>query len=302
MLEVADLRKTFRAHKRKVSALDGVSFVVKSGEVVALLGANGAGKTTTMRMIAGLIVPDSGTVRLEGYAPDTKGYNARLGVLLDTARSSSARLGVMENLEYTAALRGLSPKEAKIRALRLTDELGLVDKRDAPTQTLSKGMLSKLALANALIHQPRCMLLDEPTLGLDLEAGDALEERIKEMALSGVAVLLTTHQMEVADRLADRVVILVGGQVLLDKPRAELISQFGVQTYRLTFENSLENFSTHFPSTITGNQMTITLPDPHGLYTILDALHPRAIINIEKLEVDLGTIFRKAIKDAEVKA
>jgi ABC-2 type transport system ATP-binding protein len=300
MLKLENIQKTFRAIKREVKALTGVGFSVQAGEVVALLGANGAGKTTTMRIITGLMLPDAGSVRLEGFAPNTAGYTTRLGALLDTARSSAARFSVLENLEYAAALRGLDPKLAKARALQLTEELGLTDKRTAAAQTLSKGMQSKLALATALIHQPRCLLLDEPTLGLDLEASDALEVRVKEMAQSGTAVLLTTHQMEVAQRLADRVVILVDGSVLLDQPKAQLLSSFGAQTYRITLAQAPDNLVLDFVYSLDGNVLTVTLPAPDALYALFEVLRPQTIHNIEKLEADLGVVFRRVMHGAGV--
>jgi ABC-2 type transport system ATP-binding protein len=302
MLKLENIQKTFRAIKREVKALKDVSFSVQAGEVVALLGANGAGKTTTMRIITGLMLPDAGTVRLEGFAPNTVGYATRLGALLDTARSSAARFSVLENLEYAAALRGLDPKLGKARALQLTQELGLADKRTAAAQTLSKGTQSKLALATALIHQPRCVLLDEPTLGLDLEASDALEARVLEMAKSGAAVLLTTHQMEVAQRLADRVVILVGGAVLLDQPKAQLLGSFGAQTYRITLAQPPENLVLDLAYSLDGNVLTVTLPAPDALYGLLEALRPRTIHNIEKLEADLGVVFRRMMHGVGVEA
>ena len=301
MLVVKELRKTFRALGREVRALDGVSFTVQRGEIVALLGANGAGKTTTMRMIVGLMLPDAGQVRLEGHAPGSLGYTMRLGTLLDTARSSASRLSVLENLEYTAALRGLEPRAGRARALKLCAELGLEDKVHAPAQTLSKGMHSKLALANAIIHDPACVLLDEPTLGLDLEAADALEARVLEMAAAGKAVLLTTHQMEVAQRLADRVVILVGGRVLLDQPKKVLLSQFGAQTYRVTLQDAVPDLALEFPHTVHGNALTVTLPDADALYALFEQLRPHAVMNIEKLDADLGTVFRR-VMHAEVQA
>ncbi len=302
MLILENIGKTFRAVGRQVKALSGVGFAVQASEVVALLGANGAGKTTTMRIITGLMLPDTGTVRLEGFAPNSAGYAARLGALLDTARSSEARFSVLENLEYAAALRGLEPRFAKSRALQLTEELGLADKRNAAAQTLSKGMQSKLALATALIHEPRCMLLDEPTLGLDLEASDALEARVKTMAKAGTAVLLTTHQMEVAQRLADRVVILVGGEVLLDQPKAELLSSFGAQTYRITLAEVPTDLQLDFVFTLEGAVLTVTLPEPSDLYVLLEALRPRVLQNIEKLEADLGVVFRRLMHGTGVQA
>jgi ABC-2 type transport system ATP-binding protein len=300
MLELKELRKTFRSRDNIVQALKGVSLSVKQGEIVALLGSNGAGKTTTMRVIAGLILPDEGTVTIEGKPPNSPAYKNNLGALLDTARSSTARLGVLENLEYSAALRGLDPKTAKARALQLTLELGLVDKRNASTQTLSKGMLSKLALASALIHEPKCMLLDEPTLGLDLEAGDALEARIKDMAKNGAAVLLSTHQMEVAQRVAQRVVIISQGQVVLDKPKSELVSQFGAQTYSIQFFETPESIQIPFPYTLQNSQLTVTLPDSMAIYELMRLLYPQKIISIERIETDLGTIFRKVIGEVLV--
>ncbi|MFN3266855.1 MAG: ABC transporter ATP-binding protein [Deinococcales bacterium] len=295
MLEIRQLKKTFKSRDNTVHALNNVNFTVQRGEIVALLGSNGAGKTTTMRVIAGLILPDSGMVQIEGCQPDSKNYKKKLGTLLDTARSSSARLSVMENLEYTAALRGLTPKQAKIRALQLIEELNLIEKKDVSSQTLSKGMLSKLALANALMHQPEYIVLDEPTLGLDIEAGDALEERIKAIAREGNAVLLSTHQMEVAQRLADRVLIISNGQIVLDKQKSELLSHFGVQTYRLKFTKAIENLTLEFSHSINGKELTVLLPDSMGIYKLLKVLYPREIVHIERIEADLGTIFRKVI-------
>ncbi len=295
MLEVHQLKKTFKSRDNTVHALNGVDFSVRRGEIVALLGSNGAGKTTTMRVIAGLILPDTGMVQIEGCHPDSSNYKKRLGTLLDTARSSSARLSVMENLEYTAALRGLTPKQAKIRALQLTEELNLIEKRDVSSQTLSKGMLSKLALANALVHQPEYIVLDEPTLGLDVEAGDALEERIKAMARDGSAVLLSTHQMEVAQRIADRVLIISNGQIVLDKQKTELLSHFGIQTYRLKFAQAIQDLTLEFSHSIHNNELTVLLPNSMSIYELLKVLYPREIVHIERVEADLGTVFRKVI-------
>jgi ABC-2 type transport system ATP-binding protein len=302
MLTVNGLKKTFRSRTQTIHALQDVTFNVDLGEIVALLGSNGAGKTTTIRMISGLLEPDTGFVQLEGYAPNTRNYNARLGVLLDTARSSAARLSVLENLEYTATLRGLLPRVARMRALQLIRELDLEQKKHVSVQTLSKGMLSKLALANAVIHEPSCLLLDEPTLGLDLDAGDALEERIRDMAAAGTAVLLTTHQMEVAQRLATRVVILAQGRVVADRPKRELLSHLQAQTYRITLERDLNNLHLPHEFTIAQNTLTVTLSEPKDLYNVMDALRPRVILNIERLEADLGAVFRRVVREARVNA
>jgi ABC-2 type transport system ATP-binding protein len=298
MLTVQKLEKVFRSQTQTTQALSDVSFQVQAGEIVALLGANGAGKTTTIRMIAGLIVPDSGAITLHNFPPNSREYNVRLGVLLDTARSSAARLSVMENLEYTATLRGLTPRVARSRALELVRELDLEDKKDAPVQTLSKGMLSKLSLATAVMHDPQCLLLDEPTLGLDIDASDALENRILGMAERGRAILLTTHQMEVAQRLATRVVILARGRVVADCPKHDLLSHFQAQTYRITFEQAVDELDLECPFHIEQNVLTLTLLEPGMLYAVMDALRPRRIVNINRLEADLGAVFRRIVNEA----
>jgi len=294
MLIVDSVKKTYRSLRNVVHVLEEVSFQVQAGEVVALLGRNGSGKTTTIRTICGLVIPDAGSVRINGFRFGQQEYMAQLGALIDTNRGLFPRLSVFENLVYTSTVRGMSRRAAAERAKYLLDLLGLWEKRNAPAQTLSKGMLSKMAFANAIVHDPPFVLLDEPTLGLDVDAAEVLEEQILAMAKAGKGILLTTHQMEVAARLCTRVAILSDGKIVLDKPKQDLLQMFDLQTYRVTFKEPVSLPSLPFIHSLdeTGLVLDVTLNHPGELYELMDRLRPRPLRSIEKREVELAEIFR----------
>lgn len=171
ILEVCNLQKTYQQRGKRIEALRGVSFNINAGEVLAFLGPNGAGKTTSIKMIAGLIQPDSGSVRIAGCDPQRNPQALRsLGAVLEGSRNLYWRLTPQENLEYFGVLRGSSPKATHQQAMRLLERFGLMHKRRTPVKALSRGMQQKLAIAVALVHKPQLLLLDEPTLGLDVEA------------------------------------------------------------------------------------------------------------------------------------
>ncbi|WP_245533673.1 ABC transporter ATP-binding protein [Calidithermus timidus] len=279
--------------------LEGVSLEVRPGEVCALLGRNGSGKTTTIRIICGLVLPDAGRVSINGYTLGKPEYMAQFGALIDTNRGLYPRLSPLENLKYTCMVRGMSGKAAAERAKYLLELLGLWDKRNAPTQTLSKGMLSKLAFANAIAHDPPFVLLDEPTLGLDIDAAEVLEAQIQQMAQSGKGILLTTHQMEVAERLASRVAILTKGRIAVDQPRAELMAMFARQSYRIVLAEPLSGVSLPMAHSLdeTRKVLEVALEHPQQIYELMEILRPRPIQQIEKLEADLGEIFKTLTKE-----
>jgi len=302
VLEASQLRKTFRTRGRAVAAVRGVSLRIAAGEVQAFLGPNGAGKTTTIKMIAGLIDPDEGRVSVAGKDPfRDPGALREVGAVLEGNRNVYWRLTPLENLEYFGVLRGLSPHEARRRALPLLERLELADKRHAPVQTLSRGMQQKLSIAVAFIHHPKLLLLDEPTLGLDVEASEAVKVLIREIAAEGHAILLTTHQLDVAEELSDRVAIIRKGEIIAEETTTELIRRFSGQAYTIEIDGELPSAQQQVLAAmadveVQAGQVTY-VGSPEGLYQVLDLLKPLPIRRIELDVADLTEIFLKLIRE-----
>jgi ABC-2 type transport system ATP-binding protein len=211
-----DKRERFRA-------VDGIDLDVEPGEIFGLLGPNGAGKTTTMKMLATLLIPTSGTIRVLGIDPleQPRQVRARLGAMLSGERSLYWKLTARENLEYFAALYHVPPAETKTRIANVLAAVKLSDRADDYVERYSTGMRQRLALARALLPNPPLVVLDEPTVGLDPQASRDLRDRVRELKAQGRTVLLTTHYMEEADQLCDRVAIIDHGRIVaLDTPAA----------------------------------------------------------------------------------
>ncbi len=191
-------------------------------------------------MIGGLIEPDSGWVRIMDRDPHTNPQTLRfLGAVLEGNRNIYWRLTSEENLEYFGVLRGLSRRTAQHRGQELLERFGLTHKRRTQVQALSRGMQQKLAIAVALIHQPPLLLLDEPTLGLDVEATEDVKRLVREIAREGCAILLTTHQLAIAEELSDRVAIINSGEICIEESTSELIRQFSGVPIKLRQRNPL---------------------------------------------------------------
>jgi sodium transport system ATP-binding protein len=232
MIEVKDLHKAFGA----VKAVDGVSFSARDGEITGLLGPNGAGKTTTLRMLYTLMRPDRGQVLVDGIdaAADPLGVRRQLGVLPD-ARGLYKRLTARENIDYFARLQGLPEDELHTRREALIQALEMGDIADRRTEGFSQGQRVKTAIARALVHDPRNVILDEPTNGLDVMATRALRQFMRRLKAEGRCVLFSSHIMQEVAALCDRIVVIARGRVVADESPAALRAQTGADNLEDAF-------------------------------------------------------------------
>jgi len=232
-VEVVDLVK--RYPKAKVNAVDGVSFAAAPGEVFGLLGPNGAGKTTTVGMLTTRVRPTSGAARIGGVDVGQEPVEARAQLAVVPQRSNLDRsISIRDNLIFHAAYHGVPAREREERADELLDQFGLLDRAKDKPDFFSGGQSQRVMIARALMHEPRVLFLDEPTTGLDPAARLFVWDRLRELRDSHVTLLLTTHDMDEAALLADRVGIMDHGKLLaLDTPEALMRSLEGEGTLEL---------------------------------------------------------------------
>jgi ABC-2 type transport system ATP-binding protein len=221
---VQDLHKSFNEHK----AVNGVSFAIHKGEIFGLLGPNGAGKTTTIRMLSTVLEPDSGDATIGGHSIRHEAAEVRslIGVCPQEL-SLYEDLSALYNLVFFGRMAGLSSQEAKEQAMANLELMGLTERTKGKVEKFSGGMKRRINLAIALMGHPELLFLDEPTVGIDPQSRNNIFETIEGLQNKGMTILYTTHYMEEADRLCDRVAIMDGGQIIaMDTPRA-LRSQIG---------------------------------------------------------------------------
>ena len=220
VIEARALRKSYDG----LQAVDGISFTVRRGECFGLLGPNGAGKTSTIRMLYGFSPKSGGSLKVFGLDTETelRAIKARIGVC-QQENNLDPDLTVEQNLAVFAAYFDLPRVEARRRAAELLHFTALEQRRDTAVQALSGGMMRRLVLARALINKPQLLILDEPTTGLDPQSRHQVWQRLEQLKSEGLTILLTTHYMEEAARLCDRLVILDRGQVLVEGTPQDLI-------------------------------------------------------------------------------
>ncbi len=228
MLVVENLHKAFRTKTGTVRAVDGVSFRAADGEITGLLGPNGAGKTTALRMLYTLMAPDQGSIRVDGIdvAKDPTAARRRLGVLPD-ARGIYKRLTCRENIAYFGRLHGMAETEIARRTDALVAALDMGEIADRRTEGFSQGQRTKTAIARALVHDPKNVILDEPTNGLDVMTTRALREFLKRLRAEGRCVLFSSHVMQEVAALCDRIVIIAHGRVVANGSAEELRAATG---------------------------------------------------------------------------
>ena len=222
-LEIRGLRKSFAR-----TAVDGLELSIAPGEFYALLGPNGAGKTTTLRMVTGLLKPDSGSVRVFGVdaLKDPRGAKRLLAWVPDEPMLYD-KLTPLEYLEFVAGLWGMPAELAQQRAQELLERLQLWAHRDELCEGFSRGMKQKAVLAGALVHDPRLLILDEPLTGLDASIAREVKDLLLERVRAGGTVILTTHILEVAERLVDRIGIMQHGKLVAEGTLEQLRSETG---------------------------------------------------------------------------
>jgi sodium transport system ATP-binding protein len=240
MIDVRDLHKTFASKTGPVRAVQGVSFEARDGEITGLLGPNGAGKTTTLRMLYTLMSPDTGQVSVDGFdsVRDAEAVRRRLGVLPD-ARGIYKRLTARENIAYFGNLHGMDAGDISRRTMELSKALGMDDVLDRQTEGFSQGQRTKTAIARALVHDPKNVILDEPTNGLDVMTTRGLRDFLRELRAQGRCVIFSSHIMQEVAALCDRIVVIAQGKVMASGTPDELRAQTGEENLEDAFVKAI---------------------------------------------------------------
>jgi len=234
-VSIDHVTKRFSGHV----AVRDLSFSVPAGGIFGLLGPNGAGKSTTIRMIMDIIEPDEGKISLFGSAASSRDLSARVGFLPEE-RGLYKKMKILEHLAFLGEVKGMRVSDAKSKADKWLQRLGLGDWGQKKVEDLSKGMQQKVQFAGALIHDPELVILDEPFSGLDPVNLQVMKDVVVEIARSGRTVLFSTHIMEQAERMCDRIVIIARGEKVVDGAVTEVKAGFGDRNIALTFVSGKE--------------------------------------------------------------
>jgi ABC-2 type transport system ATP-binding protein len=297
ILAVRDVVKVFGA----VRAVDGVSFTVRRGTITGLLGRNGAGKTTTIRMITGIFMPDSGSIDwLCGGAGNGNAFRDRVGYLPEE-RGLYKQMKVIEQLLFLAEIKGRRTAEVRPQIERWLERFELLDKRDAKVEELSKGNQQKVQLIGTLLHDPELIILDEPQSGLDPVNMVIVRNLLRDLKDEGRTILLSTHMMGEAEKMADEIVLIHQGKVVLQGGLEHVRESFGRNTLFLDYEGD-GAFLKHLPqvkdANVVNNAAELTLTEGADPQQVLEAAMARLRIrryelgtpSLEKIFIDqVGT-------------
>jgi ABC-2 type transport system ATP-binding protein len=305
-IELSSLTKRYRRGKGWFTAVNDVTLSVPPGQVIGLLGPNGAGKTTTIKMACGLIVPTAGTIRLNGYDVGRRRADAvrQIGAVLEGSRNVYWPLTAWQNLMYFGRLKGLRGDELKPRAGRLLTDLGLWDRRDETVGSYSRGMQQKVAIAAALITDPPVILLDEPTIGLDVEAARTVRDWIAHLAAGeGKTIVLTTHQLPIVQELAGRIAVIRGGEIIADLPTGELLSRFAEDRFEVRAAGPRSGLAGKLPAGARAEadadttRVLLRDADQGRLHRFLEDLRASGVplLSVSQAQPDLEEIFLKLV-------
>ena len=299
MLHCAGLTKRYG----DVTVVDDVAFTIAAGETYGLLGPNGAGKTTTISMICGLLRRDGGEVRIDGHDLDVDQRAAKGSVgYVPQDLAIYPDLSAAENLRFFGRLQGMGGRSLKARTDEVLETIGLTDRAGDRTSEFSGGMKRRLNIGIGLLHRPKLLVLDEPTVGVDPQSRDSILASVEQLGASGIAVLYTTHYMEEAERLCDRVGIIDRGRIVAEGTRRELVELIGERDYvRLGLADGGPELADRLRSlpevdsvTAVDDQVDLGLGDSHrALPTILAAAADVGVrvVSVEVTEPDLEAVF-----------
>lgn len=306
ILTVENLSKTYNVRKSKpIKAVDCISLEAYPGEILGILGSNGAGKTTTVKMICGLIRPDSGRILINGKDNFKQRSVAmeHISAVLEGNRNIYWRLTVRENLEFFAGLKGKDPRAIKKEIDYYIDFFGLGTKKNETASKLSRGMQQKLAIAVAMITGSELVLLDEPTLGLDVKTSYDIRELLKQIAAeNGRTVLLTSHDMNVVQDVCERVIIINNGRIIAQDKVSNLMRLFDVKAFKFVAEGSLsENLKqalAQIPHLSLAEEemntvITLNLEETRNFYRVVELLGSEnvSLLSINRQEINFEQVF-----------
>lgn len=298
-VEISDLRKIYKGNKKSPDkeALKGVSLNIKRGSIFGLLGPNGAGKSTIINIMAGLVTKTSGSVKIWDSDIDQDPRNAKAAIgVVPQEINEDAFFTPAASLDLMAGFYGVPKQDRK--TTELLKMVGLEDKADAYTRSLSGGMKRRLMVAKAMVHSPPILVLDEPTAGVDVELRKQLWENVRALNEQGVTILLTTHYLEEAEELCDEIAIINHGEVIADEPTEALLSRIEGKTIRFRLDRPMEDVKTAlsgFCAEKTGQRSVIVRYNPSEteVGTMIQAIQKAGygIVDIATDDSDLEDVF-----------
>jgi ABC-2 type transport system ATP-binding protein len=284
IISVSNLVKTYSSG---FAALKGVDLEIRRGEIFALLGPNGAGKTTLINIICGIVNPTSGTVHADGHdiVRDFRGARAKIG-LVPQELATDAFESVWATMQFSRGLFGKPPNDAHLE--KVLRDLSLWDKKDSKIMALSGGMKRRVLIAKALAHEPQILFLDEPTAGVDVELRRGMWEMVRALRENGVTVILTTHYIEEAEEMADRIGVINQGEIVLVEDKHTLMRKLGRKQLTLHLQAPLERV----PPQLANRQLELKADGTQLVYTFDTQTDSTGIASLLRQLNELGIDFK----------
>lgn len=306
LLEVEHLSKEFHKNHQRRKAVQDVSFKLPEGKITAFLGPNGAGKTTTIKLILGLIIKDQGKISFDGQKINNNfsPILSQTGALLEGTRNLYWSMSVLENFKYWGRYKGLTKKDAAKRGIELLNLFNLEDKKNTLVKELSLGMQQIVSICCACLGRPKMLILDEPTLGLDINAVQVMKKvLIKLASVENISIIITTHEMNFAQDVADEMILINHGKVVYGGDLNTALTNFNREIiYQLQFSRDLHKQETNQLQNIgefTKNKINyeFKFTDINQTPKLLQVLSTLPVININRKKKDLADLLRNYVGD-----